>query len=217
MAWCGLGCGCPARWHEPQSEAVAVFDKYGIGAVPKLQSTALHYPAFEVCVSCNSNSSNRQPWGGMQGFQESPEAPLVCLTNGGGIRAGLPGGAVTFGDVTAVLPFGNFIEVLSITGADLNAALAFGFDSVRSPAAPSRQACLHTSQPRDPSTAVFLPVAASLTHAVCRFFVDAMTKDMTNNLEVHFSWKLQPASIVSGRLNTGCSLRFQQLYMCGVR
>lgn len=67
----------------------------------------------------------------VQGFQEATGAPLVCLTNSGGIRADLAPGAVTYGDVTAVLPFGNFIEVLSITGADLKAALAFGFDSVR--------------------------------------------------------------------------------------
>lgn len=67
----------------------------------------------------------------LQGFPGDPAAPLVCLVNGGNIRAGLPPGDVTYGDVTAVLPFGNYIEVLSITGADLKAALAHGFDMVR--------------------------------------------------------------------------------------
>ena len=62
---------------------------------------------------------------------EDPAAPLVCLTNGGGIRADLPAGTVTFGDVTAVLPFGNTIEVLAIDGATLRAALEFAYDSVR--------------------------------------------------------------------------------------
>jgi 2',3'-cyclic-nucleotide 2'-phosphodiesterase (5'-nucleotidase family) len=67
----------------------------------------------------------------MQGFKEQPGTPLVCLQNGGGIRADLPAGEVTFGDVTTVLPFGNVVEVLEITGAVLKAALEWGYDSVR--------------------------------------------------------------------------------------
>ena len=66
----------------------------------------------------------------VQGFKESPDAPLICLANGGGIRADLPAGDVTYGDVTTVLPFGNFIEVLEISGKTLKEALAFGYDSV---------------------------------------------------------------------------------------
>jgi 2',3'-cyclic-nucleotide 2'-phosphodiesterase (5'-nucleotidase family) len=67
----------------------------------------------------------------VQGFKEQPGTPLVCLQNGGGIRADLPAGEVTFGDVTTVLPFGNVVEVLEITGAVLKAALEWGYDSVR--------------------------------------------------------------------------------------
>jgi 2',3'-cyclic-nucleotide 2'-phosphodiesterase (5'-nucleotidase family) len=67
----------------------------------------------------------------VQGFEEQPGTPLVCLQNGGSIRADLPAGEVTFGDVTTVLPFGNVIEVLEITGAELKSALESGYDSVR--------------------------------------------------------------------------------------
>ena len=58
-------------------------------------------------------------------------APLVCLTNGGGIRADLPAGDVTFGDVTAVLPFGNTVEVLEVSGSTLREALEHGYSAVR--------------------------------------------------------------------------------------
>ena len=77
----------------------------------------------------------------MQGFQESQNTPLVCLANGGGIRAALPAGNVTYGDVTTVFPFGTIIEVLAITGAQLKESLAFGVDSVGLP--PSRPSAAH--------------------------------------------------------------------------
>ncbi len=51
----------------------------------------------------------------------------VALMNAGGLRTGLPGGAVTLGDVMGALPFGNTVATLTLTGADLRAALANGF------------------------------------------------------------------------------------------
>lgn len=91
------------------------------------------YCLIAACVNSTHGHSRVAERGrdAVQGFQESAAAPLVCLANSGGIRADLPAGVVTYGDVTAVLPFGNFIEVLSITGTTLKAALAFGYDSVR--------------------------------------------------------------------------------------
>jgi 5'-nucleotidase/UDP-sugar diphosphatase len=50
----------------------------------------------------------------------------VALQNGGGIRAGLPGGPVTYGDVLTILPFGNTLATLGLRGADLRAALELG-------------------------------------------------------------------------------------------
>ena len=37
-----------------------------------------------------------------------PGSPLLCLTNGGGIRASIPAGAVTQGQIITVSPFGNW-------------------------------------------------------------------------------------------------------------
>lgn len=50
----------------------------------------------------------------------------IAITNTGGIRAGLPRGEVTIGDVLTVLPFGNTLATLKLTGADLLAAIEVG-------------------------------------------------------------------------------------------
>ncbi|MFC3125233.1 bifunctional metallophosphatase/5'-nucleotidase [Pseudoroseomonas globiformis] len=50
----------------------------------------------------------------------------VAVTNSGGLRAGLPAGAISLGDVLEVLPFGNTLATLTIRGGDLRAALEIG-------------------------------------------------------------------------------------------
>ncbi len=50
----------------------------------------------------------------------------VALTNGGGIRASIPAGDVTVGQVITVLPFGNYIQTKRVKGSDLLAALELG-------------------------------------------------------------------------------------------
>ena len=53
----------------------------------------------------------------------------VALTNGGGIRASIPAGDITKGEVVTVLPFGNYIQTKSVSGAELKAALEHGVHS----------------------------------------------------------------------------------------
>lgn len=50
----------------------------------------------------------------------------ICITNGGGIRAPINPGDITVGGVLTVLPFGNQIATLGLTGADVIAALENG-------------------------------------------------------------------------------------------
>lgn len=57
----------------------------------------------------------------------------VALTNGGGIRGDrtyAAGSTLTRGDVLAELPFGNVVEVVRLTGAQLRAALEHGVSAV---------------------------------------------------------------------------------------
>ena len=46
-----------------------------------------------------------------------------AITNGGGIRADIDEGEVTVGEVLTVLPFGNTIATLTLTGAQISASL----------------------------------------------------------------------------------------------
>ena len=63
-----------------------------------------------------------------------PVENVVALTNGGGIRAPIAKGDVTMKDINTVLPFGNTVAVVYVTGAELlealEASLAFVPDAV---------------------------------------------------------------------------------------
>ncbi len=48
----------------------------------------------------------------------------IALCNGGGIRAGIDEGEITFGEVLTVLPFGNELCTVKLTGAQVEAVLA---------------------------------------------------------------------------------------------
>jgi 2',3'-cyclic-nucleotide 2'-phosphodiesterase (5'-nucleotidase family) len=50
----------------------------------------------------------------------------AAITNGGGIRASIDAGSVTFGQALAVLPFGNTLFAMDVSGAELVAALDNG-------------------------------------------------------------------------------------------
>jgi 5'-nucleotidase/UDP-sugar diphosphatase len=53
------------------------------------------------------------------------EDHVVAITNGGGIRAAIKVGDVTKKDIKTVLPFGNTIEVIYVTGTELLEASTF--------------------------------------------------------------------------------------------
>ena len=54
----------------------------------------------------------------------------IALQNGGGIRASIPAGPVTMGQVLEVLPFGNEISIVEVSGRQLLAALENGVSKV---------------------------------------------------------------------------------------
>lgn len=58
-----------------------------------------------------------------EGGLKVKEDHVVAITNGGGIRASIKAGGVTKKDLNTVLPFGNTISVVYISGADLLEAL----------------------------------------------------------------------------------------------
>ena len=58
----------------------------------------------------------------------------IAVVNGGGLRASLPAGTLTYGDVLAVLPFGNTLATLTIRGGALMEALENGLSRLPAPA-----------------------------------------------------------------------------------
>ncbi len=54
----------------------------------------------------------------------------IVFSNGGGLRAGLPAGPVTFGGVLTVLPFQNTVATMRLKGADVLASLENGLSQV---------------------------------------------------------------------------------------
>ena len=58
-----------------------------------------------------------------EGGLAQPESQVVGITNGGGIRAAIAEGDVTMKDINTVLPFGNTVAVIYVTGEELLEAL----------------------------------------------------------------------------------------------
>ena len=58
----------------------------------------------------------------------------IAVVNGGGLRAPLPAGTITYGDVLAVLPFGNTLATVTLRGGALRAALENGLSRLPIPA-----------------------------------------------------------------------------------
>lgn len=54
----------------------------------------------------------------------------IAITNGGGLRATIPAGPVTIGQVLEVLPFGNTLARADLTGAQVVAALENGVSQI---------------------------------------------------------------------------------------
>ena len=58
--------------------------------------------------------------------QASPHGASIAFTNGGGIRAGLPKGDITRGDILTIHPFGNVFVLREYSGEQILAALEHG-------------------------------------------------------------------------------------------
>jgi len=65
----------------------------------------------------------------------TPSTPLVCILNGGGIRTSLDAGPITVGEILQIMPFGNTVGRVTVTGAQLKAALENGVSALQPGAA----------------------------------------------------------------------------------
>jgi len=63
-------------------------------------------------------------------WKARPLGATIAIQNGGGIRASIPAGDVTMGQVLEVLPYGNQLTTLTVTGAEVLAAIENGVSQV---------------------------------------------------------------------------------------
>lgn len=61
-----------------------------------------------------------------QGYVKDKQV-IMAFQNGGGIRAAIDAGPITVGDVIKVLPFGNTLATMDVTGAELKEAFEISF------------------------------------------------------------------------------------------
>ncbi len=54
-----------------------------------------------------------------EGGLAQPDSQVIGITNGGGIRATIPAGDITMNNINTVLPFGNTVAVIYVTGEEL--------------------------------------------------------------------------------------------------
>lgn len=88
-----------------------------------------HLPAAEDSAACRLGEC---PLGNFvaEAMLASVQGAQVAIMNGGGLRTGLPAGEITLGAVMTMLPFGNTVATLKLSGADLLAAVANGVGRV---------------------------------------------------------------------------------------
>ena len=56
---------------------------------------------------------------------------IMAFQNGGGIRAAIDQGPITVGEVINVLPFGNTLATMELTGAELKEAFEISFETIQ--------------------------------------------------------------------------------------
>ena len=67
--------------------------------------------------------------GALRTAAHDPALPVIGLMNAGGLRVGLPAGAISLGQVLDTMPFGNTLATLTLTGADLLDVITHGLAS----------------------------------------------------------------------------------------
>ncbi|WP_243297563.1 bifunctional 2',3'-cyclic-nucleotide 2'-phosphodiesterase/3'-nucleotidase [Bacillus litorisediminis] len=111
--------------YTPDPEVAAIMDKYEQKVEPikaqvvgqSLSTLVKGYPT--VNSQFGDLALGNLIADGMRAAMDSDFA----LMNGGGVRANLEAGEVTFGDVFAIQPFGNVLNKVSLSGADLRVIL----------------------------------------------------------------------------------------------
>jgi len=105
---------------KPFKQKVEEVSKKEIGAEALV---VLENPRGDISVRKNETPLGNVITDGMLAKAKKYNANVImALQNGGGIRAGIDQGPITVGEVISVLPFGNTLATMSLTGKELKQA-----------------------------------------------------------------------------------------------
>ncbi|MFJ7511677.1 bifunctional metallophosphatase/5'-nucleotidase [Peribacillus simplex] len=98
--------------------------KTGASAVKALETPRDAGDATKPSVRKNETELGNLITDGMLSkAKEFNKDAVIAFQNGGGIRAGIDQGEITLGEILTVLPFGNTLATMKLTGAEINEAL----------------------------------------------------------------------------------------------
>ncbi|HSK19006.1 MAG TPA: 5'-nucleotidase C-terminal domain-containing protein [Longimicrobiales bacterium] len=113
--------GTPVPWTEKvaaDSTVAAIVTRAETEVGPQLLQVVAH-AAEEIPRGAGENPMGRL----IADAQRTITGTQVAIMNAGGVRAPMPGGPVTWGDLYRIQPFGNRLMVLRLTGARLREAM----------------------------------------------------------------------------------------------
>ncbi|WP_121616376.1 5'-nucleotidase C-terminal domain-containing protein [Virgibacillus halodenitrificans] len=116
---------------EPDKEALEVLKPYKeeIDAIMEKETgaTAVHeFPNPRENVSVRNSETalgNLITDGMLKKAKSVDDSTVLALQNGGGIRTNINEGPITYGEIMEVLPFGNTLALMTLTGAELEQAM----------------------------------------------------------------------------------------------
>lgn len=116
-------------------------------------------------------------------WKAGPAGAQIAIQNGGGIRASLPAGPITLGQAMEVLPFGNYLVVLSLTGEQILAALENGVSQVEAVAGrfPQVAGLRYTWDPAKPAGSRIVSVEVLTDRGFQPLRAKTVYKVVTNN------------------------------------
>lgn len=137
-----LGELIPIKDQKEDPAAVAALKKYAdkvkevevkeIGVVAEVELTNPRTDGNDAAPSVRKNETalgNIITDGMLAKAKEFNDKVIMAFQNGGGIRAEINAGPITVGEVITVLPFGNTLATMELTGAELKAAFEISFKS----------------------------------------------------------------------------------------